>query len=98
MRLESDRTVLAPAGVETDRVEVACCDRAGNFGYGREKYAVSVRIGERGILSAVHEAHEDSLVLADGFSCRSQMAHATGRRALHLGEVLRKGMDGGEPL
>ena len=87
--------MLAPAGIEIDRVEIACCGRAGNYGYGRETYAVSMRIGERGILSAVCE---DSLVLADGFSCRPQMAHATGRRALHLAEVLRKGMDGGEPL
>ncbi len=97
MGFEADRSVLASAGIETDRVEVACCGLAGSFGYEREKYGISMRIGERGILPAVREAPEDTLVLADGFSCRSQIAHATGRRALHLAEVLRMGTDGGEP-
>jgi hypothetical protein len=48
-----------------------------------------MRIGERVLLPAVRESPPDALVVADGFSCREQIAHATGRRALHLAEVLR---------
>jgi len=96
MGLEDDRHVLASAGLELDRVEVACCGMAGSFGYEREKYGLSMAIGERGILPAVREAPDDTLILADGFSCRSQIAHGTGRRALHLAEALQLAMNGGD--
>jgi len=98
MGLDADGRVLAAAGIEPQRVEVACCGMAGSFGYEREKYGISMRIGERGILPAVREASEHTLLLADGFSCRSQIAHATGRRPLHLAEALRLAVDGGRPL
>ena len=90
--------MIAPPGIETHRIGVACCGLVGSFGYERERHAGSMRLGERGILPAVREAPEDTRVLADGSSRGSQVAHATGRRPVHLAEVLRRGTDGGEPL
>ena len=63
---------------------------AGSFGYERGKYDVSVRCGERVLLPAVRSASKDTLIIADGFSCRGQIEQLTDRRALHLGNVAGK--------
>ena len=63
---------------------------AGSFGFERgRKYEVSCRIAEQALLPALRAAPADRLVLADGFSCREQIAQLGGRRALHLAEALR---------
>jgi Fe-S oxidoreductase len=70
-----------------------CCGMAGSFGYhAGEQYEVSMRIGEQFLLPQVRAANPDTLLVADGFSCRSQIAAGTGRRALHSAEVLRMGL------
>jgi hypothetical protein len=62
---------------------------AGSFGYERgQRYQVSMACGERVILPAVRAADPDTLIIADGFSCREQIWQGTGRRALHLAQVL----------
>jgi hypothetical protein len=62
---------------------------AGAFGFERgEHYELSMQIGERALLPAVRSAPEGTLLIADGFSCREQIAQSTRRRALHLAEVL----------
>ena len=62
---------------------------AGSFGFHSETYPVSQAIGEMELLPAVRQAPADWLVIADGFSCREQIAQSTNRRALHLAEVLQ---------
>jgi hypothetical protein len=71
---------------------------AGSFGYERgEHYRVSMACGERVLLPKVREAAGDTLIVADGFSCREQIVQGTGRRALHLAEVLQLALrDGNE--
>jgi Fe-S oxidoreductase len=66
---------------------------AGAFGFQREHYDVSMRVGERVILPAVREAGRETLIIANGFSCREQIAQATGRQPLHLAEVLKLAKD-----
>jgi hypothetical protein len=61
---------------------------AGAFGFEREHYGVSMDAGERVLLPAIRALSPGALVVADGFSCREQIAHATDRRGLHLAEVL----------
>ena len=62
---------------------------AGSFGFeAGDKYEVSVKAGERVLLPRVREAGPETLIVADGFSCRTQIEQGTGRRALHLAEVL----------
>jgi hypothetical protein len=62
---------------------------AGSFGFDEGKYDVSMAIGELELLPAVRQAPADSLIIADGFSCREQIAQCSPRHALHLAEVLQ---------
>ncbi|MDG3016507.1 FAD-binding and (Fe-S)-binding domain-containing protein [Speluncibacter jeojiensis] len=73
-----------------DRVEIApgCCGLAGNFGFEQGHYEVSIAVGEQNLLPAVRALPDDALVIADGFSCRTQVAGGTDRRARHLAQVL----------
>jgi hypothetical protein len=61
---------------------------AGSFGFERDHYDVSMKVGERVLLPAVRRAPKDALIVADGFSCRTQIAQATERRALHLADLI----------
>jgi Fe-S oxidoreductase len=65
---------------------------AGAFGFEAKHYEISMRIGERVLLPRAREAAADTLIIADGFSCREQIEQSTGRQALHLAEVLQMGM------
>jgi hypothetical protein len=62
---------------------------AGSFGFHAEHYEISQAIGELELLPAVRQAPADWLIIANGFSCREQIAQSTKRRALHLAEVLQ---------
>ena len=77
---------LAP-GVDVETLDAGCCGMAGLFGYEREHYAVSMRMGEHRLFGAVRAA-PDATVVAPGTSCREQIADGTGRRALHPAEYL----------
>ncbi|MDT8325819.1 MAG: FAD-linked oxidase C-terminal domain-containing protein [Roseovarius sp.] len=74
-------------GLAAKNIESSCCGMAGAFGYGAETYDVSIRMGELSLLPAVRAAAPDDLVIANGTSCRHQIADGTGRRALHIAEV-----------
>jgi hypothetical protein len=63
---------------------------AGSFGFDRDHYPISIQAGERVLLPAVREADQDALIIADGFSCREQIQHATGRRAYHVAQILER--------
>jgi Fe-S oxidoreductase len=69
-----------------------CCGLAGNFGVEQGHYEVSVAVAEQSLLPAVRAAQEEgqrrTVVLADGFSCRTQLADLAGVRAVHLAELL----------
>ncbi|GGM60837.1 oxidoreductase [Thermopolyspora flexuosa] len=93
---EADRALLARAGA-TVRAVGGCCGLAGNFGMERGHYEVSVAIAETQLLPAIREAGEDAVVLADGFSCRTQISQLAGVRALHLAELLADGRTAAAP-
>ncbi len=80
---------LEAAGYAPREVDSGCCGMAGSFGYEREHYELSLAIGERRLLPAVRALAPDVPMVAMGFSCRQQIAHGAGRRALHLAELLR---------
>jgi len=90
------------AGFEVQEVDSGCCGMAGSFGFEREHYDISMKVGERSLLPAVRRAPTDALIVADGFSCRTQIAGATNRRALHLADVIemagREGVNGAPGL
>jgi FAD/FMN-containing dehydrogenase/Fe-S oxidoreductase len=83
---QADATLLAATGATVTTVG-GCCGLAGNFGVEKGHYEVSVKVAEHDLLPAV-AAHPDALVLADGFSCRTQLAQLADRRAITLAELL----------
>jgi FAD/FMN-containing dehydrogenase/Fe-S oxidoreductase len=87
-----DAAVLKAMGVDARVLDSGCCGMAGSFGFERHHYDVSMKVGESVLLPAVRAAADDDLILTDGFSCREQIVQATGRRALHLAEVVALGL------
>jgi len=69
-------------------VESSCCGMAGAFGYGADTIDVSMAMGELSLLPAVRNADADTLIVADGTSCRHQIHDGTGREAIHVARVL----------
>jgi Fe-S oxidoreductase len=96
---DCDQAVLDRLGLDYEVLDDGCCGLAGSFGYERgERYEVSVKAGERMLLPKVREVSPHTLILTDGFSCRSQIEHGSDRGALHLAQVvqmaLREGPNG----
>jgi hypothetical protein len=68
---------------------------AGSFGFEAGKYDVSQAVGERVLLPKIRATEDDTIVVADGFSCRTQIAQGTERHALHLAELMKMAIDAG---
>jgi Fe-S oxidoreductase len=83
---QADATLLAATGASVTTVG-GCCGLAGNFGVEKGHYEVSVKVAEHDLLPAV-AAHPNALVLADGFSCRTQLVQLADREAITLAELL----------
>jgi Fe-S oxidoreductase len=75
-------------GLDPAAIESSCCGMAGAFGYHSEHHDVSMRMGELTLFPAVRAATTDTLLVADGTSCRAQIADGTERRAVHSAVVL----------
>lgn len=88
MRMKDEESLLRKMGAEVQSLDAGCCGMAGPFGFEKDKYEVSQAIGERVLLPAVRQAGPDTLIIADGFSCREQIFQATGRRAIHLADAM----------
>jgi FAD/FMN-containing dehydrogenase/Fe-S oxidoreductase len=89
---DADRALMAEASINAVVPDSGCCGLAGNFGFERGHYEVSAAVGERVLLPAVRAAEPDTVIVADGFSCRTQIAQATPRRAVHLAQLLADGL------
>jgi FAD/FMN-containing dehydrogenase/Fe-S oxidoreductase len=82
-------TILSlPAHYAVDVIPSGCCGMAGSFGYEREHYDVSMKIGELVLFPAIRSAGAETILAAPGTSCRHQIADGTGRRSLHPAEIL----------
>ena len=89
MKMTAEEAVLQRMGIEFTAPAPGCCGMAGAFGFEKDKYEISRAIGELELLPAVRQAPTDWLIIADGFSCREQIAQETDRHGLHLAEVLQ---------
>jgi Fe-S oxidoreductase len=92
----ADGELMARAGVDAEVLDSGCCGLAGNFGFEAGHYDVSMACAEDGLLPAVRGADADTVVVADGFSCRTQIEQESGRRPVHLAELLRRALPGRE--
>jgi Fe-S oxidoreductase len=93
---DCDRKVLDRLGLAYEVLDTGCCGLAGSFGYERgERYDVSIKAGEQKLLPAVRAASPHTLILTDGFSCRSQIEHGSERSALHLAQAVQMALRDG---
>jgi Fe-S oxidoreductase len=76
------------AGFEVKEIESGCCGLAGSFGYEKEHYEFSMKIGDLHLFPAVRAANADALIVASGFSCSCQIDHGTAHKTVHLAEAL----------
>ena len=100
MQMKEEKSLMKKMGLDAQVLESGCCGMAGSFGYEEDKYEVSLACGERSLLPQVRKAELSTIIMADGFSCKEQIAQETRRHALHLAEVLQMGLrdPGNEPV
>ena len=85
---KAEKELIEALPVKAEILDQGCCGMAGAFGFEANKYELSRTIAERGILPKIKATSEDTVLLANGFSCREQIEQLTGRRTLHLAEYL----------
>ena len=86
---DSTKTMLQiPSNYKVTEIPSGCCGMAGSFGYEKEHYALSQKIGELVLFPVVRKANNDEIISAPGTSCREQILHGTGRQAFHPVEIL----------
>jgi hypothetical protein len=98
MKIDGEEEALRAMGLDVELLDSGCCGMAGSFGFEAAHYDVSMKVGEQVLLPAVRSAPRDTIIVADGFSCRTQIAQATDRRALHLAELIELAAGGGPTL
>ena len=85
---DDDVELLKAMGIELAEPEKGCCGLAGSFGFEAGKYGVSMAIGEQRLLPAVRQSAANELLVADGFSCQTQIEQGAGRKPVHLAQVI----------
>ena len=93
---EPSREMLSlPVNYKVEVIPSGCCGMAGSFGYEKEHYELSMKIGELVLFPAVRKTDHKDCIAAPGTSCRQQIKDGTGRTAYHPVEILYKAMKGG---
>ena len=92
MKMTAEQELLTKLGLDFEILDSGCCGLAGSFGFEKGHYDISMKVGERWLLPAARNAEKDTLIIADGFSCKTQIEHAADRRALHTAQVIRMAM------
>jgi Fe-S oxidoreductase len=87
-----ERVLKLVPGLVVETIESSCCGMAGAFGYEAAHYEVSMKMGELSLLPKVRAAAREELVVADGTSCRHQIADGAGREAVHVARVLERAL------
>jgi FAD/FMN-containing dehydrogenase/Fe-S oxidoreductase len=95
--IEGEQHLLERMSMHVESPEDGCCGLAGSWGYEASHYDISMACAERALLPAVRDAAADTLLVADGFSCRTQIEHGSGRRPLHVAQVLALAQHGRVP-
>jgi Fe-S oxidoreductase len=95
--MHSHRLLTLPANYKVEIIPSGCCGMAGSFGYEKEHYELSMKIGELVLFPAVRNANDHAIIAAPGTSCRHQVKDGTGRVALHPVEVLYEALNSQVP-
>ena len=89
----SETHVFSQMKMDFEQLDSGCCGMAGAFGFEKSHYDMSIKCGERRLLPKVRDAKPQTIVVADGFSCREQIMQTTKRQALHPAEVMKMALD-----
>jgi Fe-S oxidoreductase len=88
--LDAEKKLFEAMGAKAEIVDDGCCGMAGSFGFEEHKYDLSMKVYDHRLGPRLRSLPAQQLVLADGFSCKTQIEQATGRRPLHLAQLLQK--------
>jgi Fe-S oxidoreductase len=89
---DSEQALLERMGLNYELLASGCCGMAGSFGFEADKYNVSMKIGEQVLLPRVRDAAAETNIIANGFSCREQIEQATGRKTVHIAELVARNL------
>ena len=95
MKFGSEEELYKKMGLDAEKTDAGCCGLAGSFGFESEHYDISMTVGEHRFFPKVRAADPETLLIADGFSCETQMKNGTDREALHTAQVLQMAMRNG---
>ena len=95
MGMSAEERLYERLGLDYEVLDSGCCGMAGSFGFEHGHRDISVAIAEHKLLPMVREAGDDTLVIADGFSCKTQIEELSERRALHTAQVVKMALDHG---
>jgi Fe-S oxidoreductase len=90
--MQGDTALLERLGVKWKLLDTGCCGMAGSFGFNAEHHELSEKIGEDKLFPAIRGAAAQTIVLTNGFSCREQIEHGTGRHALHIAQLAQRAL------
>jgi hypothetical protein len=88
MGMDAEQALYERMGLQAEMLDAGCCGLAGSFGFEAGHYDVSMAIGEQRLLPAVRAAGRDELLIANGFSCQTQIEQGAGRTPRHLAQVI----------
>jgi Fe-S oxidoreductase len=94
--MAGEQQLMEKLGADYEILDTACCGLAGSFGFEDEHYDLSMQVGEHKFYPTMRNAEKDTILAADGFSCKTQLEHGTDRGALHISQVIKMAMDYGE--
>ncbi len=97
LETDAESRLLQSLGVKAQMTQAGCCGMAGSFGFEAQKYEVSLAAAERALFPKLREAEEETLILANGFSCREQIEQGAGRATLHIAELVARALATAQP-
>ena len=95
MGMSAEQQLYQRMGLDAELLDSGCCGMAGSFGFEAGHYDTSVKVGEHKLLPIVRDAPPETLLIADGFSCKTQVEQLTDRRPLHTAQVIKMAMEHG---
>jgi Fe-S oxidoreductase len=93
MGMEAEKELYERLGLDFEVLDSGCCGLAGSFGFEKDHDEISREIGEQRLMPMVREAPEEAILIADGFSCKTQIEQLTDRRAMHTAQVIKLAME-----
>ncbi len=93
--LDSEEKLLKDMSLDAQVLDDGCCGMAGSFGFEAHKYDVSMKVFEHELRGHIEQAPKDTLIVTDGFSCKTQLEQSTDRGGLHVAELLKMAIDHG---